>query len=224
MTSGNDPVVRGLREAVAQFGPPQQRSYFYPVTLGSLGYWRKVLQKRSAEVVPVVILPGGRLLVHTKSFYPHQGDGRATYRLLSGGIHPGEALGAALLRETHEETNLQVRVERFMGILSHVFAPAPEAVSPQWPAESRLLFTSYIFALRQVGGQLLANDPSESIAGFDQVRLDELPAIASALEHLEAGWQDWGRFRATTHRFVAEVLDPTLLLDPTPPESPHHVG
>ena len=50
----------------------------------------------------------GLYLVHTKAFYP-----QGVYRLLTGGIKPGEPLLEALAREAQEETSLTLRIERF---------------------------------------------------------------------------------------------------------------
>ena len=197
--------VAGIEQAIARYGQPLERSYTYDVTPGTLAYWDRVLQKRDAEVVLVLRRASGHYLVHTKPFYPTTRDGQPTYRLLSGGIEPGEELVSAVLRETREETNLEVRIVRFLGILRHCFQLAPHSCSGQGLCKP-LRFTSYVFALRQVGGGLRCNDPGESITGFCEVSPQELGDLAEQLEGLPAGWEDWGRFRASAHRFVAQHL------------------
>jgi len=197
--------VAGIEQAIAHYGQPLERSYTYDVTPGTLAYWDRVLQKRDAEVVLVLRRASGRYLLHTKPFYPTTQDGQPTYRLLSGGIEPGEELVSAVLRETREETNLEVSIERFLGILRHCFRPAPHGCSGQGRRKT-LHFRSYVFALCQVGGELRCNDPGESITGFSEVSLQELGDLAEKLEGLPAGWEDWGRFRASAHRFVAQCL------------------
>src|SRR3954464_1184387 len=69
---------------------------------------------RYGEVCMVVRRPSGRVLLSIKTFYP-----RGAYRLPTGGIHEGEPVYDALLRETHEETGLETTVERFLARISY---------------------------------------------------------------------------------------------------------
>ena len=187
-----EPVrVRGLQEAIEQYGSPERRVYTYQVGKDTFLYWELVLRKRAGEVVIVLQRPNGHYLVHTKAFYP-----RGTYRLLTGGIKPGEDLLDALRREVAEETGLQVQVERFLGILEHRFQHRGRQLS----------FTSFVFLLRELGGSLQANDRKERISGFREVSLEGLLELADRLEALPPDWVEWGRFRASVHRFVVEVL------------------
>src|SRR5438876_1417661 len=64
---------------------------------------------RYGEVCMVVQRKNGHLLTMKKTFYP-----AGAYRLLTGGINHNEATFAALLRETNEETGLEVEVRRFL--------------------------------------------------------------------------------------------------------------
>src|SRR5579859_602192 len=71
---------------------------------------------RYGEVCMVIRRKNGRILTMTKTFYP-----QGAYRLPTGGINHGESIFAALLRETQEETGLEVKVTRFLAIvLYHV--------------------------------------------------------------------------------------------------------
>ena len=132
----------------------------------------------------------GLYLVHTKEFYP-----RGVYRMLSGRVEPGEDLIAAVKREAREETGLEVRIERFLGILHHQFL---------WQGQS-LLFVSYLFLVVEEDGVLSCNDPREAISGFQELGLREVAGLAESLESLPPDWADWGRFRATAHRLVGEL-------------------
>ena len=196
----------GLNEAIVQYGQPLVRQIVHHVSSGTMDYWRKVLTRRHAEVVPLIERTAGTVMVHTKAFYPPTPSDASAYRLLSGGIRFDEDLVTALLRETHEETNLTVRIVRFCGILRHTLQLAAPHESGDWSPEDRLRFTSYLFWVRPTGGELCCNDPDESITGFRDVNLEELEQLAEALENLPAGWADWGRFRAGAHRFVVETL------------------
>lgn len=182
---------RGVAEAMARYGQPVERTHTYQVSQETWRYWELVLQKRAAEVVPLVRRPNGRYVVHTKSFYP-----QGVFRLLSGGIKPGEDLVAAVWREVWEETGLRVRIERFLGVIHHEFHHQGKV----------LPFTSYLFLVAEEGGTLGNHDPQEAISAYREVELAELIKLAEELEMLPAQWADWGRFRATPHRLAAEVL------------------
>ncbi|HUY78431.1 MAG TPA: NUDIX hydrolase [Ktedonobacterales bacterium] len=171
------------------------------------------MRKRPGEVCMVIRRPNGRLITSTKTFYPDD-----AYRLPTGGIHPGEPIYDALLRETQEETSLTVEVRRFLAIIRYqadAASPLP-ANSSALVADGLYLFTTYAFLLDEIGGELHAEDETERIAGFHEVAVDELPTLADRLERVVApqsnadrtygNWEAWGRFRAITHRAVWQAL------------------
>jgi ADP-ribose pyrophosphatase YjhB (NUDIX family) len=154
---------------------------------------------RYGEVCMVVRRKNGRLLTMTKTFYP-----RGSYRLPTGGINNGEAIRDALLRETHEETGLQVHINRFLA-----------AVAYRVPAIGRQpVFYTFAFLLDEVSGTLGAIDKTERIEAFHEIEVAELPAVAEFLEgvkneysdEIDGVWSDWGHFRAVIHRAVWEAL------------------
>jgi len=193
MLSSDSNDVPGLRRAIEEYGPPVERSYVHQVSRDSILYWQAVRKKRVAEVVLLLRRRNGLYLVHTKAFYP-----KGVYRLLSGGIKPGENLIAAVRREVLEETSLEVRIEDFLGILHHRFV---------WRIQ-RLPFVSYLFLVVEKAGVLACRDADEAITGFREVTLGEIRAMANQLESLSPKWADWGRFRATAHRLVGDLLSP----------------
>ena len=178
-----------LRPAIEQFGSPVERHYVHRVTKSFFG--RPVSGKRTYEVVLLLRRRSGLYLVHTKEFYP-----QGTYRLLSGGVKPGEELIAAVKREAFEETSLKVRIDSFLGILHHRFV---------WQGHG-LPFVSYLFAVAEECGVLACGDPDEAITGFREVTIGEVAALADDLESLPPDWVEWGRFRATAHRLAGELL------------------
>ena len=190
-------LVPGLEQAVAQFGTPVECFLDHQVSEDTFTYWQSVCKKRSAEVVLLFRCGVDRYLVHTKSFYPS-----GTYRLLSGGIKPGEDLVAAAQREALEETGFHAAVERFVGILHHRFVGQ----------DSALPFTSYLLLVAPRGYVPSALDTSrpeaaaENITGYREVTLDELAVLATELGALPPDWVEWGSFRATAHRLAARVL------------------
>jgi 8-oxo-dGTP pyrophosphatase MutT (NUDIX family) len=184
-------ALLGLDEAIVRYGPPAERWLPCEVSEETFRYWQTNLQRRSAEVVLLLKSKNGLYLVHTKSFYP-----RGVYRLISGGVKPGEDLLSAAHREAWEETGLQVSIARFLGLLHHRFA---------WKGQS-LCFTSCLFLVTEESGTLGVQDPNEAISGLRQVPLAELLALADQLENLPPEWAEWGRFRAPAHRLAVEVL------------------
>lgn len=145
---------------------------------------------RTGEVALVVLRKGGKVLLNTKDFYP---DG--AFRIPTGGIKPGESVEAALLRETREETNLDVEVARFLAVITY------------HTPERRKAFTTYAFLLRELGGELKTNDPDERISGWREVDASELKGVAERLAGLAGEWRGWGVFRSVLHRVVGELLN-----------------
>ncbi len=152
---------------------------------------------RYGEVCMVVRRPNGRLLTMTKTYYP-----KDSFRLLTGGINYGEAILAALLRETREETGLQVEVKQFLAIAAYRITSVSDAP----------LFYTFALLLDELGGTLTTIDQDEQVDSFLEVAPAELPALADKLDHLgersefSTNWSIWGQFRAVIHRLVYEAL------------------
>jgi 8-oxo-dGTP pyrophosphatase MutT (NUDIX family) len=135
-----------------------------------------------------------------KTYYP-----KGAYRLLTGGIDHGEPIFEALLRETAEETGLDVEVKRFL-----------VAVAYRLKGEEVPRFYTFAFLLDEIGGTLETIDDGEQVEDFREIELDELPAIVDHLEQvgdnnnyskkIGGKWRDWGHFRATIHTLVYETM------------------
>lgn len=153
---------------------------------------------RFGEVCMVIRRPNGKLLLSIKTFYP-----RGAYRLPTGGIHHGEAIGDAVAREAYEETGLELTVLRFLAHITYINA-----------RDTAPLFHTFAFLLDELGGTLGAIDTSEQIEGWREVETGELSAVADFLDDLRSdgkrgiggSWRSWGRFRAVVHRAVHEAL------------------
>lgn len=179
-----------IDDLTRRYGPAQMRV----LEMGSNSY---LLQgSRLCEVCMVIRRPNGRLLTMKKTFYP-----AGAYRLLTGGIEPGESILEALQREVQEETGLTTTLIRFLGaIVYHM--------------ESRPRFATFAFLLEETGGVLQTNDPEEYLEAFQEIEIDTLPLIIERLGKLghsygteiESFWDDWGRFRIAVHRLVWECL------------------
>jgi 8-oxo-dGTP pyrophosphatase MutT (NUDIX family) len=155
--------------------------------------------RRTAEVVLVVPRPTGRVLVHTKNFYP-----AGVWRLPTGGIHRGESIESAVRREVVEETGLPLAPTRFLFHLRFC-----------WDGFEKD-FQSFGFLLSSDDGTPESRDPKEQITAFRESTRDGIEAIAQRLETLQGNWNAWGRFRAAPHRVLLRVW-PANGFTPPPP-------
>ena len=190
-------VRREIAELSQRYGEPR-------VTLATIhdGFDDPIRRRdRYGEVLMAVRRPNGKLLVAIKTFYP-----RGAYRLPTGGIHHGESIHDALLRETHEETGLDTVVRRFLATIAYRGRSTPKAAP---------LFHTFAFLLDELGGTLGALDTGEEIEDWHEIAPEELVSQAAVLEGLTTegkrgiggSWAEWGRFRAVAHRAVAEALE-----------------
>lgn len=160
-------------------------------------YLREVLSRieksgSSGEVALVAPRPGGKVLLHTKSFYPDN-----TYRLPTGKLLQGEDPEDAFHREFLEELGIIGSIRRLIGVITYKLIAKNEDFA---------CFTSYIYLARETSETPMPQDEDEQITGFIEVPADDLVKIAAELESLPGRWSDWGRFRAVAHRFIAEIL------------------
>jgi 8-oxo-dGTP pyrophosphatase MutT (NUDIX family) len=180
-----------ITELGERFGMPAARRCVLHVDQATYDWWTMVKPRRRSEVVLLVRRPSGQFVLHTKDFYP-----QGTARMPSGGVKRRESLLDAAYREATEETGLQVLVDRFLAVIDFEF---------HWNKQV-IPFSSYLFLLRETGGELKVNDPCERISGFSEVSLPELESVAERLEQLPPEWHDWGRFRSYPHRLASELL------------------
>ena len=168
----------------ARYGKPALVTEHLPT-----GAFNPLASPRTGEVAMVIVRKNGGILLNTKDFYPE-----GVYRIPTGGGKPGEPVAAALLRETAEETNLDVEVAWFLAVITY-HARGREAP-----------FTTYAFLLREAGGELKVNDPEEGISGWREVPASDLKGVAEQLAGLEGEWTGWGAFRSVVHRVVGELM------------------
>jgi 8-oxo-dGTP pyrophosphatase MutT (NUDIX family) len=193
----DESIQREIAELSGRYGQPIRRN----VALSGTNVFEPLGKRdRYGEVCMVVRRRNGLLVTARKTYYPPE-----AFRLLTGGIHHGEPILEALLRETEEETGLAVEVRRFLAAIGY---SAPGHTAEQ------IGFYTFALLLDEIGGTLGCLDPDEELAAFREVTIDELPLLAQGLEQLSpefdrriAGrWLDWGRFRAVVHRAVHEAL------------------
>ena len=185
-----------LEQLARRYGPPLVRnvdpgvhSMFDPLNRTD----------RFGEVCMVVRRPDGNLLTMKKTFYP-----QGAYRLLTGGINHGERVLDALLRETYEETGLEVSITRFLAAVAYHIGD--KGTIP--------VFYTFAFLLDEVSGTLGVVDEKERVEAFREVKPADLLKMADYLDgigtnysgEIDGDWRDWGRFRAAIHRVVWEAL------------------
>lgn len=189
-------VQHELEQLAQRYGQP----LVYTADLGANDLFDPLNKTdRYGEVCMVVRRKNGRLLTMTKTFYP-----KGAYRLPTGGINYGESIHDALLRETHEETGLQVNINRFLAAIAYRVPVV----------NTQPLFYTFAFLLDEVNGTLGAIDETERIEAFREIEPAELPTLATFLEavkneyseEIDGIWNDWGHFRAVIHRAVWEAL------------------
>lgn len=158
---------------------------------------------RIGEVCMVIRRREGCLITARKAYYPP-----GAHRLLTGGIAANEPIIDALLRETDEETSLDVEIRQFLAVITY---QATDTINANNQSHA---FTTFAFLLNEIGGVLAPRDENERIAEFHCLAPHELAARATFLENLSAEydpeirgrWSDWGRFRAVAHRIVWKKL------------------
>jgi 8-oxo-dGTP pyrophosphatase MutT (NUDIX family) len=197
-----------LAQLEARWGPLPRRHHRLAVDHPFLTGENQMLVSngRRAEICYVMHRgdPAAGLLLHIKTFYPP-----GAYRLPTGGIHQGETVLGTLAREIYEETGLatgpapeQVQVQRCLGIVDYALEHRS--------AGCVFAFATYLFLVQMPAGANLApTDPSERIGGWQWCPAAALPEVAVRLAGVgttHPAWNDWGRYRALSHRFVAEML------------------
>lgn len=153
-----------------------------------------VSERAHGEVCMAIQRLNGRLLLQTKQNYPG-----SVMRLPSGGIHRGEKVDDALLREIWEETNLTVEVQRYVARIGYKCG------------QSRSRFFTNLFLVREVSGVLQSNDPDEKISDWREALPDELPLYAEKLRTMTPSWRSWGIFRAASMDILREHAGDLLL-------------
>ncbi len=106
-------------------------------------------------------------VIHEGKILLTQRDDLETWILPSGGIEDGESIAQAAIRETKEETGLDVELERLVGIYSRLSnMPSVYAV---------------LFVAKPIGGKVKCQE-GETIA-VEWFDFDDLPSPLSAGQH-----------------------------------------
>lgn len=107
--------------------------------------------------VNVAVIQGNKILLTQREDFE-------TWILPSGGVEEGESLAQAAIRETKEETGLDVELSRLVGVYSRLGSFSPGYM--------------VLFAARPIGGEIQCQ-PGETIA-IEWFDFDQLPSPLSA--------------------------------------------
>lgn len=125
------------------------------------------------KLVAVGICPiDGKLVLGRRSINPRKGF----WTFPSGYVNRGEAVDGAVVREVREETHLEVRIDRLLGLYSEHGNP--------------IVLAAYV--VRVIGGALEAGDETSEVGLFLP---DELPDLAFPNDHRMI--HDWLEFEQT---------------------------
>lgn len=170
--------------------PRETGAETYLVELPAADYRALLNPGRVAEAAMVIRRSPGWILLQTKTHYPP-----GLFRLPTGTVNPTETPEQAMVRELHEEANLQAGSYRQLLRLDY---------SVQGGRQD---FATHVYLIDGPRGELRSNDPSESIEAWREGRVQELDALADELSRLRGEWAGWGMFRAVLHRLVGQVLN-----------------
>ncbi len=196
----SDPFFRGiynkelLKMLQGRFGSFRQRHVDVSVSTEAMSNMlRKMRRKkpRRGEVVMVIPNEAGQIWLHTKASFP-----RGVYRLMTGGLEPGEVPHQALRREVEEETGFRVRIDRCLAVITYNFRDNGHT----------LPFASYVFLTTPSRGVPHPTDPNEAITGFRATPAELLFEVAWQLRLLQGKFADWGIFRAVAHEVTGDCL------------------
>jgi ADP-ribose pyrophosphatase YjhB (NUDIX family) len=145
--------------------------------MSRVDYFNDPNAPKANSIVPaasaLVVNREGKILLHKRS-------DNGLWALPGGAMEIGETLGQTAIRETREETGLEVEPEYIVGIYTN-----PNHVVAFSNGEVRQQF-SLCFACRIVGGELRVSDESTEAGFFSPEEIEHLdmhPSIRLRIQH-----------------------------------------
>lgn len=123
--------------------------------------------------VAVLVEQDGRLLLGKRGIEPAKG----MWDILGGFIHSGESAEEAVLRETVEETGLQVHIVKYLGSYGDEYGPR------------KIPTLNFCYVVRPIGGELRAASDVAEVRWFGPDDLPKEMAFAHQYPALKA-WRE----------------------------------
>lgn len=152
-------------EIYQRYGRPREAEFTFEMRPEEFAMVINSRKDGRAHDITLFIFQGADLVVIHKNTHPP-----GIYRAPSGGVHPGESLEEGAKREAHEETGLEVELERYLLRARVVFTCRGQKI--EW--------WSHVFSARATGGELEPLDKKE----IGQVRLASLEEVRTGLQDL----------------------------------------
>lgn len=137
-----------IREIEARYGVPDEATWQFEMLPREFDMVRRSQKHQRAHDVTLFIIEGEQIVVIKKPMYPP-----GVYRAPSGGVNPGEAFETGALREAHEETGLEIALERYLVRARVQFTYAGDEID----------WVSHVFSAHPTGGKLEPIDTHEIV-------------------------------------------------------------
>ena len=137
-----------IRDVERRFGSPREVALAYEMSRGEFDMVRRSQKHGRAHDVTIFIIEGERIVVIKKPMYP-----TGAYRAPSGGIAPGERFDDGAIREAHEETGLEIALEKYVLRARVKFTCEGDVID----------WTSHVLTAHEIGGVLQPIDTHEII-------------------------------------------------------------
>jgi 8-oxo-dGTP pyrophosphatase MutT (NUDIX family) len=177
-----------IQDVERRFGQPREVALAYEMTRSEFDMVRRSQKHGRAHDVTLYIIEGQRIVVIKKPMYP-----AGAYRAPSGGVAPGERFDDGAIREAHEETGLDIELDKYILRARVKFTSEGDVID----------WTSHVLTAHSIGGVLQPIDTHEIIdARFATV--DEL--MGSLRDALLRSGSTGLRYRAELNDIVMAML------------------
>jgi 8-oxo-dGTP pyrophosphatase MutT (NUDIX family) len=177
-----------IRDVEQRFGSPKEIALAYEMTRLEFDVVRRSQKHERAHDVTLFIIEGERIVVIKKPMYPP-----GAYRAPSGGVDPGERFDDGAIREAHEETGLEIALEKYILRARVKFTCEGDVID----------WASHVLTAHPTGGVLEPIDTYEIIeARF--ATIDEL--MGSIRDSMLASGSTGLKYRAELNDIVIAML------------------
>jgi ADP-ribose pyrophosphatase YjhB (NUDIX family) len=170
------------------YGKPQELSVEISINAKEYARINSSRHNGRAHDVTVFITHGDKLLFIAKHFYP-----KTLFRAPSGGAMPGESLIDGAIRETREETGVEIELQRYLLRIRAKFVDRQNAIN----------WTSHIFKACYLSGEIKPTDTNE----IREARLVDRSELAKFNEIFMKVNTGGFRYRAFLTENVMKILD-----------------